>query len=73
VGPPVTSVARRRTVVVHVAHSFEEADDWSIDQCAAMTVDERFAVYAELRRRIWGDDCPSVRESGFGEKRRISW
>ncbi len=54
---------KRRTLEVHIARSFEEADAWDVQQQLAMTPEERQAAARELERRVYGDDCPDTRES----------
>jgi hypothetical protein len=49
--------------VVHVAHGYAEAAQWDIEQQLRLTPQERQAIARELRRRVWGDDPPDVRES----------
>ncbi len=53
----------KRTIerIVHVAHSFEEADAWDREQQARMTPQERQAAARELKRRVYPDDAPDVR------------
>ncbi len=54
---------RRRSLTVHIAKGFEEADQWDVQQQLAMTPEERQAAARELRRRVYGKDCPDIRES----------
>jgi hypothetical protein len=48
--------------VVHISRSFEEAEQWDIEQNLAMSPDERFSAAKELRERVYGADRPDVRE-----------
>jgi hypothetical protein len=48
---------------VHKAKSFADADRWDREQMWAMTPDERMAIAKELRDRVFGKDCPDVREA----------
>ncbi len=50
--------------VVHVAKGWDEADRWDRAQNQAMTADERRQIAKILRERVYGTDCPDVRESG---------
>ncbi len=49
--------------VVNIARSYEEADRWDRAQSRAMTADERRACSKVLRQRVYGVDCPDVRET----------
>ena len=48
--------------IVHIAKSFEEAEQWDIQQTLSMTPDERLAAAKELMERVFGEDQPDVRE-----------
>jgi hypothetical protein len=47
----------------NVAHSFAEAERWSLEQMWAMTPEERFEVARVLRERVYGSNAPDVREA----------
>ncbi|MBK9384280.1 MAG: hypothetical protein IPN34_05595 [Planctomycetes bacterium] len=47
----------------HVARSFEEAERWDREQMLAMTPEERLTIARILRERVYGTDCPDVREA----------
>jgi formate-dependent phosphoribosylglycinamide formyltransferase (GAR transformylase) len=49
--------------VGHRAKGFAEADAWDRDQMAGTSLDERLRIAETLRRRVYGDDAPDVRES----------
>jgi hypothetical protein len=49
--------------VVHVAHSYSEAEEWDILQNIRMTPEERRRAARELRRRVYGERCPDVRDA----------
>jgi hypothetical protein len=49
--------------VVHKARSFAEAEEWDILQNVRMSADERRHAALELKRRVFGDKQPDVRES----------
>jgi hypothetical protein len=49
--------------IVHIARSHAEAALWAIEQELRLTPQERQAVSRELRRRVWGDHPPDVREA----------
>ncbi len=48
--------------VGHRAKGFAEAEAWQRDQVAALSLDERLRIAETLRRRVYGDDAPDVRE-----------
>ena len=39
--------------VVNIAHSFADADDWDIQQCLAMTADERMQAARVIKDRMY--------------------
>jgi len=47
--------------VVHIAKSFEEAEEWDIEQNLAMTPEERLEAAKELKERVYGKNSPDVR------------
>jgi len=49
--------------VGHRANSFAEADAWDREQLVRMSVDERLRIAELLRRRVYGEHAPDVRES----------
>ncbi|TMA43517.1 MAG: hypothetical protein E6J83_10115 [Deltaproteobacteria bacterium] len=49
--------------VGHRAHGFAEADAWDREQVARTSVDERLRIAELLRRRVYGEHAPDVRES----------
>jgi hypothetical protein len=49
--------------VGHQARGFAEAEAWDREQAAALSLDERLRIAETLRRRVYGDDAPDVRES----------
>ncbi|MBN2384043.1 hypothetical protein JXQ70_14300 [bacterium] len=48
--------------IVNKAKSFKEADEWDIIQQLSMTPEQRQAIARELKRRMYGDHVPDVRE-----------
>ena len=48
--------------IVHIAKSFEEAEQWDIEQNLAMTPEERLEAAKELKERVYGKNSPDVRE-----------
>jgi hypothetical protein len=48
--------------IVHISRSFEEAEQWDIEQNLSMTPEERLAAARELAERVYGKDQPDVRE-----------
>lgn len=53
----------KSTRIVHKSKSFAEAETWDIHQHMEMTPEERQKIAYELRRRVYGDDCPDVKEA----------
>lgn len=49
--------------VVHTSHSYSEAEEWDLLQHIRMTPEERRRVARELRRRVYGERCPDVRDA----------
>lgn len=49
--------------VGHVAKGLAEADAWDREQLAHLSLEERLRIAESLRRRVYGDDAPDVRES----------
>ena len=54
---------RKIECIGHQAKSFAEAEAWDREQAAALSLDERLRIAETLRRRVYGDDAPDVRES----------
>jgi len=52
----------KRSLVVNIAKSFAEAEQWDIEQQIRMTPNERFAVLRVLKDRVYGLDAKDVRE-----------
>ncbi len=44
------------------SNNFRDAEEWDILQHIQMTPEERQQVAAELRRRVYGENPPDVRE-----------
>ena len=42
----------RRIVVAHVAHSFEEAEEWDLDYWLSLDPESRIEALEELRREV---------------------
>lgn len=49
--------------IAHTAHSFTEAEEWDVLQHIGMTPEERRRAARELRRRVYGDRRPDVRDA----------
>jgi hypothetical protein len=49
--------------VGHRAKGFAEADAWDREQLARLSLDERLRIARLLRRRVYGEQAPDVRES----------
>ncbi len=48
--------------VVKISKSFEEADEWDIEQQINMTPQERQKAAKELKERVYGENAEDVRE-----------
>ena len=57
-------MSRKRNMTVRVFRSFEEERKYNIEYELSLTPDERFRISRELRRRVYGENVPDVRESG---------
>ena len=49
--------------VFRKSRNFKESEEWDILQHIGMTSEERQKVAAELRKRVYGEDVPDVRET----------
>ena len=49
--------------VFQKCRNFKEAEEWDVLQHIGMTSEERQDVAAELRKRVYGEDVPDVREA----------
>lgn len=49
--------------VGHRANGFCEAAAWDREQLAGMSLEERLRIAETLRRRVYGENAPDVRES----------
>lgn len=49
--------------VGRVFRSYEEMNRADRDENLRMTPDQRMAILAALRRQIYGENCPDVREA----------
>ena len=58
-GTPAQSSMKR---VYHKSTDFRESEEWNIQQHLSMTPEERQKAAAELRKRVYGEDVPDVRE-----------
>ncbi len=54
--------------IVNIAHSFSEAEEWDILQNISMTPEERLLAARQLAERVYGKNCPDVRESHMQEQ-----
>lgn len=59
---------QRRTRIVHVTRSFQEAEAWDIEQQVRMTPTERMRAARALKDRCYPHDAPDVRASGFARR-----
>lgn len=49
--------------IVHIAKSFEEAEQWDIEQNLSMTPEERLDAAWQLVLQVYGTDAPDIRDS----------
>jgi len=49
--------------IVHKSKNYKDADWWDIKQQKEMTPEERQAAAKELKRRVYGENPPDVREA----------
>ena len=54
----------KRNITVRDFRSIEEEREYNIEYELSLTPDERFRISRELRRRVYGENVPDVRESG---------
>jgi hypothetical protein len=62
-GRDLQNEARKVERIVKKSIGFAQADEWDVEQCLAMTPEERLDAASELRRRAYGPHPPDVRES----------
>ena len=48
---------------VHIARNHKEAEEYNIMQHLKMTPDERLAAAKKLKERVYGKNCPDIREA----------
>jgi hypothetical protein len=48
---------------LHISFNFRDAEGWDVLQHIQMTPDQRQEIARELRRRVYGDQAPDVREA----------
>ena len=48
--------------IVHKSRSFKEAEKWDTLQHVLMNHEERQEVASELKKRVYGQDIPDVRQ-----------
>lgn len=49
--------------IVNITKDFQEAENYDILQHISMTPEERRKIVSELKRKVYGEKCPDVRES----------
>ena len=49
--------------VVHISHSYTEAECWDIEQQVSLSPEERQKAAKKLRIRVFGETAKDVRES----------
>lgn len=47
---------------VHIAKNYKEAEQWDIKQILRMSSEERQQAATALKKRVYGDNNPDVRE-----------
>ena len=57
------SPARMAKHIIKLSRSFEEADEWDIQQNLSMTPAERLDAARELQIQVFGETTPDVREA----------
>ena len=60
---------RERSRVVNVAHSFDDAAEWDIEQQVSMTPEERMLAARELIEAVYGKETKDVRETRIYRRR----
>jgi hypothetical protein len=56
--------------IIHKTKSFDDADQWDIQQNASLSLEERLQAAQELKKRVYGGNCPDVRETKLCVKKR---
>ena len=54
-----------RKLKVNIARNHKEARDYDIQQLTDMTPYERQKIARALRMKVYGANCPDVRETGY--------
>jgi hypothetical protein len=49
--------------IVNISRNAREAEEWDIRQHISMTPEERQEAARILKERVYGRDCPDVREA----------
>lgn len=66
--PEERAAEHRKRIVVNVARSFEEAEEWDLDYWASKTPEERLAAFHALRRDV--EMARSARRRARATRRR---
>jgi len=61
--PCLSAIVLLMERIVHIARDFRDAREWDIQQHVSLTPEERQRIAKELRDRVYGTDCPDVREA----------
>jgi hypothetical protein len=56
--------------IAHKARGFAAAHEWELEQERALTPDERRRIAKALRDRVYGINCPDVRDAVAGLRKR---
>lgn len=58
---------------VHIARNHEEAEQWDIRQHTQMTHEERQQAARALKERVYGKECPDVRDAHPSHQSPAKW
>ncbi|MBN2079312.1 MAG: hypothetical protein JW838_10120 [Spirochaetes bacterium] len=56
---------------VHKSYSFEEAEEWDIEQCVAMTPEKRMEIARILKERVYGKNPPGMKKTRVFKKLKM--
>ena len=57
--------------IIHKSNSFEDAEKWDIEQNISLTNADRQRIAKILKIRVFGKDCPDVRETRTMKKSKL--
>lgn len=67
---PLRARIDRMERIANKARGFAQARAWELEQERATSPDERRRIAKALRDRVYGTDCPDVRDAFAGLRRR---